>query len=192
MARLARNVHAADAWWGPDYGNADQVPEHVAVLITNPDAWDLEAGTPPSDGGRAQFLARLGRIGYPDVAVDAVGQVWDGATDEQRADVVTRSDAELSLAMQDLLKDLPDEPTADPEPAPDAAGGGEGDGSDPDPEPELVVPDGKVDDILAWVNEDPADWKMRAHAAIAAETAEDGQNRKGIIGPLTDALRDDD
>lgn len=39
MSRLASNVHVDGTWYGPSYGNADQVPAEVAAKITNPAAW---------------------------------------------------------------------------------------------------------------------------------------------------------
>jgi hypothetical protein len=51
--RLIVNVFVDDlpqshsgTWWGPDYGNADQVPTDVAARITNPAAW---ATRPPEN-----------------------------------------------------------------------------------------------------------------------------------------------
>ena len=43
---------------------------------------------------------------------------------------------------------------------------------------------GSIDDVLAWVGNDPD----RARAAQAAETA--GKKRKGLLGPLDDLLAD--
>lgn len=57
----------------------------------------------------------------------------------------------------------------------------------------LVVPEGNVDDVLAWVHGNdleaaPADgWQVRAVAAIELEQAAD-KPRKGIVDPLEAAL----
>ena len=50
----------------------------------------------------------------------------------------------------------------------------------------LAVPEGltTIDDVLAWVGNDPD----RARAAQQAETA--GKKRKGLLGPLDDLLAD--
>lgn len=40
MSILVRNVNVDGVWWGPAWGNADQVPAEVAARITNPKAWD--------------------------------------------------------------------------------------------------------------------------------------------------------
>jgi len=41
MGKLVANVHVDGAgWFGPDYGNADDVPADVASGIVNPDAWE--------------------------------------------------------------------------------------------------------------------------------------------------------
>lgn len=40
---LQSNVLGNDGtWYGPDYGNADEVPSEVAEEITNPAAWEVE------------------------------------------------------------------------------------------------------------------------------------------------------
>lgn len=39
MARLIVNVWAAGQGWGPDYGNADQVPAEVAAELDDPAVW---------------------------------------------------------------------------------------------------------------------------------------------------------
>lgn len=66
MARLIANVHVIEpakpggpgepalipgeeyGWFGPAYGNTEDVPEHVARLIPNPKAW--EGGVLPTFG----------------------------------------------------------------------------------------------------------------------------------------------
>lgn len=40
MAKLITNVHAGGDWYGPDWGNAGDVPAAAAAEITNPDAWE--------------------------------------------------------------------------------------------------------------------------------------------------------
>lgn len=51
MAKLTRNVHVPDhGWFGPAHDNAENVPDEVAALITNPVAWDeapIRADAPP-------------------------------------------------------------------------------------------------------------------------------------------------
>lgn len=44
MARLVKNVCVDRVWYGPAYGNADQVPDDVAAQITNLAAWEGEEG----------------------------------------------------------------------------------------------------------------------------------------------------
>lgn len=48
MARLVKNVRVDGVWYGPAYGNAENVPAEVAERITNPNAWDEM----PGDGGQ--------------------------------------------------------------------------------------------------------------------------------------------
>lgn len=80
--RLIVNVHAGNAWWGPAYGNAGQVPDEVAALIGD-HAWDSPAPVaeeaPPADeepsragrkSSRDAWAAHADKIGvtYPDGA----------------------------------------------------------------------------------------------------------------------------
>lgn len=48
MATLVKNVYVDGRWYGPAYGNADQVPEDVAVKIANPKAWGEEGEASPA------------------------------------------------------------------------------------------------------------------------------------------------
>lgn len=60
-----------------------------------------------------------------------------------------------------------------------------------DPDLLDIVPDGTVDEVLAWVNvrgvEGDHGWQLRARLALQAEEASD-HPRKGIIEPLNAAL----
>ena len=38
--KLVKNVKVGGTWYGPAYGNADQVPADVAKRIVNPRAWE--------------------------------------------------------------------------------------------------------------------------------------------------------
>lgn len=75
---------------------------------------------------------------------------------------------------------------ADEHPADDVAGDATGDGSDPIPNADdagaaaVDVPDGTIDDVLAWVGDDAE----RARQAIAAENAEGGKARKTLVEQL--------
>jgi hypothetical protein len=42
MRKLATNVVVDEVWYGPDYGNADRVPEDVAARIGD-HAWEPDA-----------------------------------------------------------------------------------------------------------------------------------------------------
>lgn len=50
MGKLVRNVFVDGAWWGPAYGNADDVPDDVAEQITGASCWagDSPAAQHPS------------------------------------------------------------------------------------------------------------------------------------------------
>jgi hypothetical protein len=39
MSKLIGNVFVENEWYGPAYGNADQVPADIAAKIPNPKAW---------------------------------------------------------------------------------------------------------------------------------------------------------
>lgn len=62
MATLIRNVCVDREWWGPAWGNADQVPAKVARRITNPAAWD----TPDLYPGVPTY-AEAARVTVPDL-----------------------------------------------------------------------------------------------------------------------------
>ena len=65
--------------------------------------------------------------------------------------------------------------------------------AEPDPEPDPdAVPDGNIEDVLAWVHggeagDEPTEgWRDRAERALQAE--ETGADRKGVTEPLRRAL----
>lgn len=61
-----------------------------------------------------------------------------------------------------------------------------------DPDPLAVVPEGTVDEVLAWVDVNGrSGWGDRARLALAAEDASD-HPRKTITEPLTAALNPED
>lgn len=61
-----------------------------------------------------------------------------------------------------------------------------------DPDPLAVVPEGTVDEVLAWVDiNGRSGWADRAQLALAAEDASD-HPRKTITEPLTAALNPED
>jgi hypothetical protein len=116
MARLIANVHVIEpakpggpgepalipgeehGWFGPDYGNADDVPAKVARLIPNPKAWEDgelptfdaedEGGEPPRAGkgsGTETWRAYAVSLGI-DVPADKNRDEIVALVDAHRAD----------------------------------------------------------------------------------------------------------
>lgn len=53
--KLVKNVKVGDTWYGPAWGNAENVPTDVAAQITNPKAWDEQpAPEAAGDGGQGE------------------------------------------------------------------------------------------------------------------------------------------
>lgn len=50
---LVRNVNVDGTWWGPAWGNANEVPLEVAARIVNPKAWE---------GGMRPVVADVGAV----------------------------------------------------------------------------------------------------------------------------------
>lgn len=183
---LIANVAVTDengvtVWYGPDFGNADQVPDEDAATI-GAHAW---AGGDP----QAEFLDRLRGLGFPLEALAIITEHWDEIPAADLAELYAADDEQLlyllddyrrSVALEDPVDDSTINGSGDPVPTP---------GGDPSELEQLAVPTGSVKDVLAWVAQGTDGWQRRANAAIAAETA--GDHRKGILEALTDALRDD-
>lgn len=62
--KLTSNVYVGGKWYGPSYGNADQVPADVAEQITNPGAW--ESGESPAGEPAARSDEPGGSPSQPD------------------------------------------------------------------------------------------------------------------------------
>mgnify|MGYP006921351751 CR=1 FL=1 len=183
---LIANVAVTDeqgvtVWYGPDFGNADQVPDEDAATI-GAHAWAGGADE------QTEFLSRLRALGFPLEALEIITERWDDVPDDERAEIIDADDEQLLYLLDDYRRSVAieepvDDSTINGTDAPPAGG-------DPSELEQLAVPTGSVKEILAWVNQGTDGWQRRANAAIAAETA--GDHRKGILETLTDALRDDD
>ena len=185
---LIANVAVTDdqgvtVWYGPDFGNADQVPDEDAVTI-GAHAWAGGADD------RTEFLGRLRSLGFPLEALAIITEHWDEIPAADLAELYAADDEQLLYLLDDYRRSVAIE-----EPVDDSTVNGTGGdpvptpGGDPSELEQLAVPTGSVKDVLAWVAHGTDGWQRRANAAIAAETA--GDRRKGILEALTDALRDD-
>lgn len=86
MAKLIGNVYVGGEWYGPDYGNADAVPDDVAAEITNPGAW--EGGEVPESGPKPLDKRTVKEL--RDMAAEAGIEVPEGA---KKADLVALLEA---------------------------------------------------------------------------------------------------
>jgi hypothetical protein len=92
MATLIANVVVGDVWYGPAYGNADDVPAEVARQIPNPKAWhDGELPDGPTVSGAEP--PRHGRgSGVAAWRAYAEGQGIEVRDDADRDDIVALVD----------------------------------------------------------------------------------------------------
>jgi hypothetical protein len=177
MPYLIANVHADGTWWGPDYGNADQVPDEVAEQITA-DVWapDQPAGTVDlldeagevvgtlavGDGAPSsepepetfeEFEEWLARADV-DTVLDRLADAPDDETLQKVVEMilgVERAGENRQEMIDALVALLPDVPMTDEEKAA-AETGGDGQTS---PDPDVAAPGDpgpESDEFIAWVN----------------------------------------
>jgi hypothetical protein len=208
MRKLTANVHVDGTWWGPDYGNADQVPDEVAEQITA-DVWTDETETPAAESKPEaepetfeEFEEWLARADV-DTVLERLVDAPDDETLQKVVEMilgVERAGENRQEMIDALVALLPTPPMTDEEKAAAETGGD----VKTSPNPDVAAPGDpgpETDEFITWVNGSSIDvieeqvvtvdeQGRSNYVARILAVDERGKARKGLVERLGQYLAD--